>query len=87
VNYKFSNEANLELHRAVCYFKLQQKEGLFLDDLIKQLKRILSMPELFQVRYKKVRIVSLEYFNYSIHYTVFRNEIIVLRILNQNQDF
>ncbi|GAL70397.1 hypothetical protein JCM19302_3519 [Jejuia pallidilutea] len=45
------------------------------------------MPELFQVRYKKVRIVSLEYFNYSIHYTVFRNEIIVLRILNQNQDF
>ncbi|WP_042248088.1 type II toxin-antitoxin system RelE/ParE family toxin [Jejuia pallidilutea] len=87
MNYKFSNEANLELHRAVCYFKLQQKEGLFLDDLIKQLKRILSMPELFQVRYKKVRIVSLEYFNYSIHYTVFRNEIIVLRILNQNQDF
>ncbi|WP_105472416.1 type II toxin-antitoxin system RelE/ParE family toxin [Jejuia pallidilutea] len=87
MNYKFSNEANLELHRAVCYFKLQQNEGLFLDDLIKQLKRILSMPELFQVRYKKVRIVSLEYFNYSIHYTVFRNEIIVLRILNQNQDF
>lgn len=87
MNYEFSEEASLELHRAICYFKFQQKENLFLDDLIKQLKRISSMPELFQVRYRKIRIVSFEYFNYSIHYTIYRNKIIVLRVLNKKQNF
>lgn len=87
VNYEITNEASLELHRALCYFKLYDKENDFMDDLLEQLRTISSMPKAFQIRYKKVRIVSLENFHYSIHYSIFTDKVIILRILNQNQDF
>ncbi|GGG40224.1 hypothetical protein GCM10010976_09810 [Bizionia arctica] len=87
VNYEISNEADLELHKALCYLKLFDKEDEFKDDLLDQLRVICSMPKAFQVRYKKVRIVNLEKFHYSIHYSIFKDKIIILRIINQNQDF
>lgn len=67
-NFEFSEEARLELYRATCYFKLIDKENEFFDDLINQLNLILSMPDTFQVRYKNVRIVHFDKFEYSIHY-------------------
>lgn len=87
VNYEISNEADLDLDRALCYFKLYEKEDDFIEDLLDQIRIIRAMPKAFQIRYKKVRIVNLESFQYSIHYTIFRNKVIILRILNQSQDF
>ncbi len=87
VNYEISKEADVELHKAICYFKLYNKEESFMDDLLNQLRVVCSMPKAFQLRYKKVRIVNLEHFNFSIHYTIYNKRIIILRILNQNQDF
>lgn len=86
-NYNFSDEARLELHRALCYFKLIQKDELFLDDLLNQIRLILSMPKAFQARYRNVRIVQLENYNYSIHYSIYNGNIYILRLLNQYQDF
>lgn len=87
VNYSFSEEAERDLYLAVCYFKLTARDELFLDDITGQLKKILAMPEAFQVRYKSTRIVPLSRFRYSIHYTVFKGNIYILRVLNQKQDF
>ncbi len=86
-NYNFSDEAKQELHRALCYFKLILKDELFLDDLVNQIRLILSMPEAFQIRYRNVRIVQLENYNYSIHYSIYGENIYILRILSQYQDF
>jgi mRNA-degrading endonuclease RelE of RelBE toxin-antitoxin system len=87
-NYEFSEEAKLELHRAPCYFKLIDRENEFLNDLINQLQLILSMPHAFQIRYKNVRIIHFEQFNYAIHYRVKENDtIIIYHVLNQNQDY
>ena len=87
-NYRFSDEAELELHRALCYFKLIHKDGMFLDDLISQLRLIYSMPAAFQIKYKNIRILKFSKFNYSIHY-MFKEDgdIIIYRILNQKQHF
>ena len=87
VNYEICKEADIEFHRAICYFKLYNKEESFIDDLLNQLRVICSMPKAFQLRYKNVRIVNLEHFNFSIHYTIYHDLIVVLRILNQNQGF
>lgn len=87
-NYEFSEEAKLELYKAQCFFKLIGREDDFLDDLINQLKLIISMPRAFQERYNAVRIIKFEHFNYNIHYKVKDDgDIIVYRILNQNQDY
>jgi len=86
-NYEFSDEAKLELHRAQCYFKLINKEELFLDDLVNQLRLIISMPLAFQIRYIRVRIVNLKNYNYSIHYVVVGLQVRIIHILNQKQDF
>ena len=58
VNYEISKEADIEFHRAICYFKLYNKEESFIDDLLNQLRVICSMPKAFQLRYKNVRIVN-----------------------------
>lgn len=87
-NYEFSEEAKLELYKAQCFYKLLGREDGFLDDLVNQLRLIISMPRAFQERYNGVRIIKFEHFNYALHYKVKENgNIIVYRILNQNQDF
>uniref|UniRef100_UPI00404A6653 type II toxin-antitoxin system RelE/ParE family toxin n=2 Tax=Gelidibacter sp. TaxID=2018083 RepID=UPI00404A6653 len=87
-NFELSDEARLELHRAKCYFKLIDKEDDFLDDLTNQLRLIQNMPEAFQIRYKNVRIIHFEKFEYSIHYRLKTNGMITIyHIINQNQDF
>lgn len=48
---------------------------------------ILNMPFAFQMRYNEVRIVNLDDFQYTIHYTINGNDIVILNIINQVQDF
>ena len=87
VNYEMTEEAKLELHRAICYFEFLGKENSFLDDLIHQLRLIIQMPTAFQLRYQNIRIVGLQNFNYSIQYRIVNDEILILRILHQNQSY
>lgn len=87
-SYEFSKEAKLELHRAKCYFKLVNREEEFLNDLVNQLRLILSMPKAFQIRYSSVRVVHFKNFNCALHYRVKNNkDIIIYRVLNQNQEY
>ncbi|NMH87265.1 type II toxin-antitoxin system RelE/ParE family toxin [Flavivirga algicola] len=87
-NYRFSSEAKLELHRALCYFKLMNKDGMFMDELISQLRLITSMPTAFQIKYKNIRVLGFNKFNYSIHYVIKEGgNIIIYHIFNQKQDF
>lgn len=45
------------------------------------------MPTAFQVRYRDVRIVTLDAFNYAIHYMVYKDVVSVLHIFGQKQDY
>ena len=83
----FDEEAKREIHRAKCFFDSIDKGEEFLDDLENQIALVLSMPLAFQLKYSEVRIVQFDNFSYTIHYTININEIIILNILNQFQDF
>lgn len=82
-----SKEAQIELGAAECFFRIKNLEKDFLSDLSRQLQFIRHTPELFQVKYRSVRIINFEKFNYSIHYLIKNDAILILRILNQRQDF
>jgi hypothetical protein len=63
------------------------KEQEFWFDVDRQIELIRKFTYAFQIRYKNVRVVALENFNFSIHYMIDTNGIMVLRFLNQKQDF
>ncbi|MBC3757089.1 hypothetical protein H7U19_01645 [Hyunsoonleella sp. SJ7] len=84
---KFTEEARIEFHKVKCYMTLVGKEEDFWTDVDRQLHIALQYPEAFQVRYKNVRIITLERFNYSIHYVLKPYGILVYRFLMQNQDY
>ncbi|WP_242202193.1 hypothetical protein [Aestuariivivens insulae] len=84
---QFTEEAKIEFHKAKCFMEFNGKSEEFWVDIEKQLDFILVYPIAFQVRYKNVRIVNLDNFNYSIHYIAKPYGILVYRFLNQKQDF
>lgn len=84
---KATDEARIELHKAKCFFEFNNKEDEFWEDFNRQIDVLLLMPEAFQVRYRNVRIVTLERFDYSIHYVVKPYGILIYRFLNQRQDY
>ncbi len=86
-NFSLSEDAQHELYRISCYYEYLEKHDDFFSHLIRQLNFIKKMPYCFQVRYKDVRIVSLERHSYSIHYRIIKENIYVIHILNQKQDF
>jgi len=45
------------------------------------------MPYAFQIRYRNIRIVKFDQFDYSIHYAISNKRIVILRILNQSQGY
>jgi len=57
----------------------------FEDEIWRYLDTIESHEELFQVRYRTVRIAPLTKFPYSIHYYVEKDQIVVLGIKHQRQ--
>jgi len=80
-------EASIELHVAECYFASKNLSREFLKDFAKQLQFLKTTPHSFQIRYRGIRILNFEQFNYSIHYKVDNKEVVIYRILNQRQDF
>lgn len=77
----------MELNRAKCYFESFDKDDEFIDDFERQLQFLDSFPEVFQVRYRNIRIIKLENFDYAIHYQIVDDKIIVVNFLSNNQDF
>lgn len=84
---RFTDEARIEFHKAKCYMEFNKFENEFWKDVNKQMDLITAFPLAFQIRYRNVRIIPLEKFNYSIHYIVKQNIILVYRFLNQTQNF
>lgn len=87
VNYEMSDDAISDLHKAQCFFKFVNKENAFMENLLKQLRLVKSMPKAFQIRYRNIRIVQFSKFEYSIHYIVLDDKIRILKIINQRQNF
>lgn len=84
---RITDEARIELHKAKCLIEFNRKEDAFWEDFNRQIEIISVMPEAFQVRYKNVRIINLEKFNYSIHYVIKPYGILIYRFLNQKQSY
>jgi hypothetical protein len=80
-------EASIELHVVECYFASKNLSHEFLKDFAKQLQFLKTTPHSFQIRYRGIRILNFEQFNYSIHCKVDTKEVVIYRILNQRQDF
>ncbi len=83
----FTEEARIEFHKAKCYFEFTKKEDAFWNDINRQMDLVLLMPFAFQVRYKNIRIINLEQFNYSIHYVIKPYGVLVYRFLNNKQEY
>ncbi|MGB7785898.1 MAG: type II toxin-antitoxin system RelE/ParE family toxin [Salinimicrobium sp.] len=82
-----SREAEVELGIADCYFRTKDLEKVFWTDFLKQLEFLEKTPLSFQKKYREIRIILFNDFNYSIHYIVEEKTVFILRILNQRQDF
>lgn len=84
---EISEEAQIELSVAECYFRIKSLHTSFLQDFFKQIKFLESTPQSFQIKYQKIRIINFDDFNYSVHYLIVKNKVLILRILNQRQNF
>lgn len=84
---KFTDEGRIEFHKAKCFFEFTEKADEFWDDVNRQFKMAISFPEAFQMRYKNVRIINLQKFNYSVHYVVKPYGILIYRFLNQQKSY
>ena len=86
-NLEFSREADIELNTIDCFFGAVGIGEKSHNDFHFRIMHIQSNPFQFQLRYKDIRMVQLKHFNYSIHYTVSANNVMVLRILGQHQSY
>lgn len=82
-----SKEAQIELNVAECFFKTKELHIKFMEGFFRQIQFLKTTPFSFQTKYKNIRIALFDEFNYSIHYVIENNQVKILRILNQRQDF
>ena len=80
-------EAVIELHTAECFYAAKGLSEDFLRDFSEQLQFLKKTPYSFQVKYRGIRILNFNNFNYSIHYKIEDKEVVIYRILNQRQNF
>lgn len=59
----------------------------FFREFFSTLKYIENEPQLFQVRYRKIRIAPLYQFPYGIHYIQKDNQVIIFRVLHTKRYF
>lgn len=86
-NVQISREAQIELDVAECFFRTNNLQESFLQDFFRQTGFLAPNPISFQIKYRGIRIINFETFNYSIHYVIKNDLVLILRILNQRQDF
>lgn len=83
----FSKEALLDIEQIAIWYE-EQREGLSydfelcLEDSISQIYR---NPELFQVRYKNVKVRFIKRFPYGIHYLKNLDKIIVIGVFHTSR--
>ena len=82
-----SDEAQIELDVVECFFRSKNLHNAFLTYFFKQVDYLEVHPESFQIKYRNIRILCFDDFNYSIHYIIRSKEVLILRILNQQQNF
>ncbi len=69
---QYFDEVENDVHQAKIWYK-EQKEGLeteFASAVEKAIERIIDAPQLYSVRYKKIRIAHPKRFPYSIHFYI-----------------
>ena len=87
VKIEYSEQAQIDIHRAKCFFDLSGKGEDFLDDLFRHEDLIKLMPEMYQIKYRSIRIVNLEYFKYAIHYILMERHIFIYRVYPHGQNY
>ncbi|TSE08790.1 type II toxin-antitoxin system RelE/ParE family toxin [Aquimarina algiphila] len=82
-----AKEAEKDLSIAICHYKISGLEREFIEDFLYQISYLKSNPHLFQIRYRNVRKLHFNVFNYSIHYLIKGNIVYILRILSHRQEY
>lgn len=87
MNLSFQASAIDELNQAFEYYQaidvnLSERFKIEVADYLDTIK---AFDELFQIRYRKIRVAPLDKFPYAIHYFVKANQIIVIGIKHQRQ--
>ena len=59
----------------------------FFSEFFKTMDFIEDTPQLFQIRYREIRIAPLYRFPYGIHYKQIGNKIIIYRVLHTKRYF
>ncbi len=59
----------------------------FFTEFFETLDFIEQEPQLFQVRYRQIRIAPLYQFPYGIHYKITKNKITIFRVLHTKRYF
>lgn len=80
--------ASLDIDDALEWYE-EQREGLASElyyEIDKVIKIIEETPNLFQVRYRNVRIVFAERFPYGVHYTIEENNIFVHAVMKMQRN-
>ncbi|NOQ75372.1 MAG: type II toxin-antitoxin system RelE/ParE family toxin [Crocinitomix sp.] len=79
--------ASKEVQETLLWYEEQQKglEARFYKELQIAFNEITKDPDLFQKRYRDVRIRFLKKFKYGVHYQVNQNLIIVLAVVHTAQ--
>lgn len=85
--FRYTQDTFRELNRARCYFESLDKGDEFIDDFERQLQFLDNLPEAFQIRYRNIRIINLENFEYAIHFQIVDDKIIVVSFLSNNRDY
>lgn len=85
VKIEYSEQSQIDIHKAKCYFDLYGKGDDFLNDLFRYEDLIRLMPEMYQIKYKSVRIANLENFKYAIHYIFTNGHIYIYRVYPHHQ--
>ncbi len=88
IKIEYSLEAELDVSDIVSYYEIVDVsciKELFID--IKKIEKyILSNPELYAIRYKKIRRVNLKKFPFSFFYFLEKDKVVILRVLHQTRD-
>ncbi len=83
-------QAKNEIREAARYYNDQKTDlGLrFLKEVKSRVASISKQPEIYQIRYRTVRMALLKKFPYSIHYCIDdeNKHIVVLALFHQAQD-
>ena len=79
--------AELDINQALEWYE-DQRAGLANElylEIDYTIKLIEKNPELFQIRYKNIRIAFTERFPYGIHYTIEENKIFIHAVMKTSK--